>query len=121
MKKQISETVSAPLQSAQRTSFPARKSSPVPAAEPGQERANENFRGKAVARTTVTPPNANAHIREGAEPKDKAAPAEKNQRNPAAPKRGFERGDSRSQPDNYHPYTAPNPTDNAPQREERDT
>jgi hypothetical protein len=102
---------------------PAARKSPLPAAAPGQERANENFRGKAVARTAVTPPDANAHIREGAEPKDKAAPAEKNQRNPAAPKRGFERGDSRSQPGNYQPYnadSAPHPTDNAPLREQRD-
>jgi hypothetical protein len=99
----------------------AARKSPLPAAAPGQERPNENFRGKAVAGTAVTPPDANSHIREGGEPKDKAAPAEKNQRNPAAPKRGFDRGDGRSQPDNYHPYTAPNPTDNAPMKEQRDT
>ncbi len=100
---------------------PAARKSPFPATAPGQERPNDNFRAEAITRTEVTPPNANAHIREVAETKDKASPAEKNRRNPSAPKRGFERGDSRSQPDNYHPYTAPNPTDNAPQREQRDT
>lgn len=118
MKKQFSPPVSRP---ARPQSFPARKSTPVPAVPPGQERANENFREQAETGTEVAPPDANAHIREEYKPQDPAPTKEKDKRNPSAPGRGFDRGDSRSQPDNFHPYTggdrgAPRECETSPDR-----